>query len=78
MQVYEIRQLSSEEIQQRLDDAREELFNLRVQWASGQLRDNNRLTQVQRDIARMLTILRELELASEWAQLESEEEEVVA
>ena len=78
MQVYEIRQLSSEEIQQRLDDAREELFNLRVQWASGQLRDNNRLTQVQRDIARMLTILRELELASEWAQLESEEEEMVA
>jgi large subunit ribosomal protein L29 len=78
VQVYEIRQLSSEEIQQRLDDAREELFNLRVQWASGQLRDNNRLTQVQRDIARMLTILRELELASEWAQLESEEEEMVA
>jgi len=78
VQVHEIRQLSSEEIQQRLDDAREELFNLRVQWASGQLRDNNRLTQVQRDIARMLTILRELELASEWAQLESEEEEMVA
>ena len=78
MQVYEIRQLSSEEIQQRLDNAREELFNLRVQWASGQLRDNNRLTQVKRDIARMLTVLRELELASEWAQLESEEEEMVA
>ena len=78
MQVYEIRQLSSEEIQQRLDDAREELFNLRVQWASGQLRDNNRLTQVKRDIARMLTILRELDLASEWAQLASEEKEVMA
>jgi len=78
VQVYEIRQLSSEEIQQRLDDAREELFNLRVQWASGQLRDNNRLTQVKRDIARMLTILRELDLASEWAQLASEEKEVMA
>lgn len=78
MQVYEIRQLSSEEIQQRLDDAREELFNLRVQWASGQLRDNNRLTQVKRDIARMLTVLRELEIASEWAQFASEEEEVMA
>jgi len=78
VQVYEIRQLSSEEIQQRLDDAREELFNLRVQWASGQLRDNNRLTQVKRDIARMLTVLRELEIASEWAQFASEEEEVMA
>lgn len=65
MQVYEIRQLSTVEIQQRLEDAREELFNLRFQWSSGQLRDNNRLTQVKRDIARMLTILRERELAEE-------------
>ena len=65
MQVYEIRQWSAEEIQQRLDDAREELFNLRVQWSSGQLRDNNRLTEVRRDIARMLTILRERELEGE-------------
>lgn len=65
MQVYEIRQLSTVEIQQRLEDAREELFNLRFQWSSGQLRDNNRLTQVKRDIARMLTILRARELAEE-------------
>ena len=67
MQSYEIRQLSTGEIQQRLDDAREELFNLRFQWSSGQLRDNNRLTQVKRDIARMLTILRERELEGEVA-----------
>jgi large subunit ribosomal protein L29 len=65
MQVYEIRQLPTEDIQQRLGDAREELFNLRVQWSSGQLRDNNRLTQVKRDIARMLTVLRERELEGE-------------
>jgi large subunit ribosomal protein L29 len=65
MQAYEVRQLSTEEIQQRLDDTREELFNLRFQWGSGQLRDNNRLTQVERDIARMLTILRERELEEE-------------
>jgi large subunit ribosomal protein L29 len=65
MQVYEIRQLSTVEIQQRLEDAREELFNLRFQWRSGQLRDNNRFTQVKRDIARLLTILRERELAGE-------------
>jgi large subunit ribosomal protein L29 len=65
MQVYEIRQLSTEDVQQRLGDAREELFNLRVQWSSGQLRDNSRLTQVKRDIARMLTVLRERELEGE-------------
>ena len=66
MRAYEIRQLSTtEEIRQRLDDAHEELFNLQFQWSSGQLRDNNRLTQVKRDIARMLTILRERELEGE-------------
>lgn len=77
MQAYEIHQLSTEEIQQRLDDAREELFNLRFQWSSGQLRDGNRLTQVKRDIARMLTILRERELEFEWEEDELEEEEAV-
>ena len=75
MQAYEIHQLSTEEIQQRLDDGREELFNLRFQWSSGQLRDGNRLTQVKRDIARMLTILRERELEFEWEEDELEEEE---
>ena len=69
MQAYEIRQLPIDELWQRLDDASEELFNLRFQWNSGQLRDNNRLTEVKRDIARLLTILREREL---------EEEEVAA
>jgi len=78
MQAYEIHQLSTTEIQQRLDDAREELFNLRVQWSSGQLRDNNRLTQVKRDIARMLTILRERELELEWEEFGLEEEEMAA
>jgi len=76
MRVDEIRQLSYEEIQQRLGDAREELFNLRFQWSSGQLRDNNRLIQVKRDIARMLTVSRERELELEWEKSELEEEEV--
>ncbi|MFZ5917229.1 MAG: 50S ribosomal protein L29 [Chloroflexota bacterium] len=67
MRAYEIRQLATEEIRQRLDDARQELFNLNFQWGSGQLRDNNRLIQVKRDVARMLTILRERELEKEVA-----------
>ncbi len=70
MRAIEIWQMTPDEIRQRLEDAREELFNLRFQWRSGQLRDNNRLTQVKRDIARMLTILREREF--------EQEEEVVA
>jgi large subunit ribosomal protein L29 len=63
MQAREIRALTTEEIQRKLKEAREELFNLRFQWSAGQLRDNNRLTQVKRDIARLMTILRERELA---------------
>lgn len=62
MQAREIRALTTEEIHRKLEEAREELFNLRFQWSTGQLRDNNRITQVKRDIARLLTILREREL----------------
>lgn len=63
MEAREIRAIATEEIQRRLDEAQEELFNLRFQWSSGQIKDNNRLTQVKRDIARLKTILRERELA---------------
>jgi large subunit ribosomal protein L29 len=63
MQAREIRALATEEIQRRLEEAHEELFNLRFQWSTRQLKDPNRLTQVKRDIARLKTILRERELA---------------
>jgi len=69
MKAREIRAIATEEIQRRLGEAQEELFNLRFQWSSGQMKDNNRLTQVKRDIARLKTILRERELA----QLREEE-----
>jgi large subunit ribosomal protein L29 len=55
--------MATEEIRRRLGEAQEELFNLRFQWSSGQMKDNNRLTQVKRDVARLKTILRERELA---------------
>jgi large subunit ribosomal protein L29 len=70
MEAREIRAMTTEEILRKLDEAQEELFNLRFQWSIGQLKDNNRLTQVKRDIARMKTILRERELA----QLREEED----
>jgi large subunit ribosomal protein L29 len=68
MEAREIRAIATEEIQHRLDEAQEELFNLRFQWSIGQVKDNNRLTQVKRDIARLKTILRERELAQLWEE----------
>jgi len=68
MQAREIRAMAAEEIQRRLSEAQEELFNLRFQWSSGQMKDNNRLTQVKRDVARLKTILRERELVQLWEE----------
>ncbi|MCK4471668.1 MAG: 50S ribosomal protein L29 [Anaerolineae bacterium] len=62
MEAREIQAMATEEIQRKLGDTQEELFNLRFQWSTRQLKDTNRLTLVQRDIARLKTILREREL----------------
>ena len=59
---YELRELNSEELTTRLREAKEELFNLRFQMATGQLTNNRRLRTVKRDIARIYTVLREREL----------------
>jgi large subunit ribosomal protein L29 len=67
MQAQEIRMLSVEEIENRLDQAYQSLFRLRFDWASGQLQDNNRIREIKRDIARLKTILREREIAAEIA-----------
>lgn len=61
----EIRELSSEELQQKLADWKQELFNLRFQAATGQLDNPMRIREVKRSIARAKTILRERELARE-------------
>jgi large subunit ribosomal protein L29 len=58
----EFRELSNEDLDKRLAEAKEELFNLRFQLATGQLTNNRRIGTVKRDIARILTILREREL----------------
>jgi large subunit ribosomal protein L29 len=65
MEAREIRLLTTEEINERLDDAYRELFALRRELAMGRLEDYNRIEVVKRDIARMRTILRERELAAE-------------
>jgi large subunit ribosomal protein L29 len=65
MQAQEIRGMPSVEVNRRLDDAYQEMFNLRFQWVTGQLKNSNRLTAVKRDIARMKTILREHQTTEE-------------
>lgn len=58
----EFRELSDADLETRLAEAKEELFNLRFQHATGQLTNNRRISTVKRDIARILTIQREREL----------------
>ena len=58
----ELRALSADDLADKLREAKEELFNLRFQNATGQLENNARLRTVRRDIARIYTVLREREL----------------
>jgi large subunit ribosomal protein L29 len=60
----EIHQMTNPELAQAIQDAKQEMFNLRFQWASGQLEDATRIKQLRKDIARLLTIQRERELAA--------------
>jgi large subunit ribosomal protein L29 len=58
----DLRALADEELETRLRESKEELFNLRFQVATGQLDNNRRLQTVRRDIARIYTVMREREL----------------
>jgi large subunit ribosomal protein L29 len=58
----DLRELTDDELVERLREAKEELFNLRFQLATGQLSNNRRMRVVRREIARVYTVLREREL----------------
>jgi large subunit ribosomal protein L29 len=58
----ELRELADDELVLRLREAKEELFNLRFQMATGQMDNNRRLRTVRHDIARIYTVMREREL----------------
>jgi large subunit ribosomal protein L29 len=58
----ELREQSDEELVAKLREAKAELFNLRVQSATGQLDNNKRLQVIRKEIARIYTIMREREL----------------
>jgi len=64
MKASEIRELTKEELQTKLKTLKEELFNLRFQLAINQLENPTRIKAVKKDIARVLTVIREQELES--------------
>ena len=59
---HELDELNDVDLETRLREAKEELFNLRFQAATGQLESHGRLRTVKRDIARIYTVVREREL----------------
>ena len=61
----ELRELPDEELLARIEGAKEELFNLRFQLATGQLDNPSRLREVRHDMARVATVLREREIETE-------------
>jgi large subunit ribosomal protein L29 len=70
----ELLDLNSDELVDRLAEARRELFNLRFQLATGQLDNTARMGEVRKDIARLLTVLRDREIAEAEALAESQGE----
>jgi large subunit ribosomal protein L29 len=62
MKITDLRELTNDEISQKLHDSQEELFNLRFQKSMNRLENGNKLKDVKKDIARMKTLLTEREL----------------
>jgi large subunit ribosomal protein L29 len=58
----EIREMTVEEMQRKVSDLKQELFNLRFQHEIGQLENRAKLRQTKQDIARLLTVIREVSL----------------
>ena len=62
MTATELKKMNASELQKKLADLKEELFNLRFQLAINQLENPMRISAVKKDIARVSTVLRQLEL----------------
>jgi len=61
----ELRDLTVEELKQKEQELRKELFNLRFQKVTGEIQNPNRIKEVKKDIARVLTVLREKQTQKE-------------
>ena len=59
-----LRALADDQLLAQLKESKHELFNLRFQFATGQIENSGRISQVKRDVARINTILREREIAA--------------
>ena len=59
MKASEYRELTEDELRQKYDDTKKELFNLRVQQSTGQLEKAVRIRELRREVARILTIMQE-------------------
>jgi large subunit ribosomal protein L29 len=70
----DLRELTTLELEERLEESKEELFNLRFQLATNQLDNTARLGEVRRDIARLATVIREQELEA-WAAQQATKKE---
>ena len=62
MKANEIRKLSTEEINTKINESKEELFNLRMKQATGSLENPSRIRELRKTVARLKTILREREI----------------
>ncbi len=62
MKITDLREMTNDEISQKLHDSQEELFNLRFQKSMNRLENANKLKDIKKDIARMKTLLTEREL----------------
>ena len=74
VKAHELDELNNVDLETRLREAKEELFNLRFQAATGQLESHGRLRTVKKDIARIYTVVRERELGIRVAPGADEEE----
>jgi len=72
MKVAQLREMSEIELNQKLADARKELFNLRFQMAAGQLENTHNIKRIRQDIARIITIREEQKLSPEEKQMVKE------
>jgi len=61
MKASELKDMTPEELRQKYEDTKKELFNLRIQQSTGQIEKAIRLRELRRDVARMLTVLHERE-----------------
>lgn len=65
MQSRDLRQLNDEQLQDRYEDLKEAMYKLRIDHNSGELVDTSKFRQTRKEIARVLTVMRERELAAE-------------